>query len=261
MHFFNPVERMKLLEIVRGERTSDGTVATLVALARKIGKTPIVVRDGPGFLVNRVYFPYVNEALALLEEGADARTIDAAATAFGMPMGPIALKDLVGLDTSLYGSRVVNAAFADRARSTRILDELVAVGRLGKKSGAGFYSYADGGKGTDDPALEAILNKYRTSRRQITIEEITERLFLSMLTEASRCVTEGIVRDAGDLDLALVLGIGFPSWRGGILRWADSVGLANLVDKLKKYEPLGKRFEATDQMRALAAKGRGFFLD
>src|SRR5262249_579892 len=141
MHFFNPVDRMKLVEIVRGEQTADATIATLVALARKIGKTPIVVRDCPGFLVNRVYFPYINEALALLEEAASARAIDAAATAFGMPMGPIALKDLVGLDTSLYGSRVVNAAFADRTKQTRVLDELVAAGRLGKKSGAGFYNY------------------------------------------------------------------------------------------------------------------------
>ncbi|HYV38420.1 MAG TPA: 3-hydroxyacyl-CoA dehydrogenase NAD-binding domain-containing protein, partial [Gemmataceae bacterium] len=259
MHFFNPVDRMKLVEIVRGEKTSDAMVATLVALARKIGKTPIVVRDCPGFLVNRVYLQYINEALAMLEEGADARIIDAAATAFGMPMGPIALKDLVGLDTSLFGSRVVNAAYANRAKQTRILDELVAAGRLGKKSGAGFYNYAENRKGADDPALEAILNRYCTHRRQIALEEITDRLFLPMLTEASRCLTEGTVRDAGDLDLALILGIGFPSWRGGILRWADTVGISNIMDKLKKYEPLGKRFVATDQMIELAAKGRGFF--
>jgi len=259
LHFFNPVDRMQLVEVIRGEKTSDATIVTLVALARKIGKTPIVVRDCPGFLVNRILFPYINESLVLLEEGADPRAIDKAATAFGMPMGPITLNDLVGLDTALYAGRVVNSAFADRAKPTRILDELVAAGRLGQKSGAGFYSYAKDAKGTDDPAFAAILDKCRTARRAIGAEEITDRLFLPMVTEASRCVMEGIVRDPGDVDMGLILGIGFPPWRGGILRWADTVGLAKVLEKLKKYEPLGKRFEATEQMRELAGQGKGFF--
>src|SRR5207237_110029 len=151
MHFFNPVDRMQLVEVIRGAETSDATVATLVALAKRIGKSPIVVRDCPGFLVNRILFPYINESLALLEEGADPRAIDKAAVAFGMPMGPVTLNDLVGLDTALYAGRVVNAAFADRAKTTRILDELVAAGRLGQKSGAGFYSYAKCSTGADDP--------------------------------------------------------------------------------------------------------------
>src|SRR5207237_8125892 len=125
-------------------------------------KPPIWVRDCPGFLVNRILFPYINESLVLLQEGAGPRAVDKAATAFGMPMGPITLNDLVGLDTSLYAGRVINTAFADRAVSTRILDELVAAGRLGQKSGAGFYSYARGGRGADDPALPAILEKCRT---------------------------------------------------------------------------------------------------
>src|SRR5262249_10298787 len=121
MHFFNPVDRMQLVEVIRGERTSDETVVTFVALAKRIGKTPIVVRDCPGFLVNRILFPYINESLVLLEEGANPRAIDKAATDFGMPMGPITLNDLVGLDTALYAGRVVNTAFADRAKTTRIL--------------------------------------------------------------------------------------------------------------------------------------------
>src|SRR5205807_2676702 len=161
LHFFNPVDRMPLVEVIRGEKTSDQTVVTLVALAKKVGKTPIVVKDCPGFLVNRVLFPYMNEALVLLEEGVPARAIDRAATKFGMPMGPITLQDLVGLDTSLYAGRVVNSAFADRAAPTRILDELVAAGRLGQKSGAGFYSHGKGGKGADDPALEGLLARCR----------------------------------------------------------------------------------------------------
>ncbi len=259
MHFFNPVDRMQLVEVIRGEQTSDETVVTLVALAKKIGKTPIVVRDCPGFLVNRILFPYLNEAMVLLEEGADPRAIDQAATAFGMPMGPVTLNDLVGNDTSLYAGRVVNAAFADRAAPTRILEELVAAGRLGQKSGAGFYSYAKGSRGADDPAFAALLEKVRRDHRTIGQEEITDRLFLPMLTEASRCLSEGIVRDPGDVDMGLILGIGFPAWRGGLLRWADETGLAKMLEKLKQHEPLGKRFEPTEQMRKLAAAGKGFY--
>jgi 3-hydroxyacyl-CoA dehydrogenase/enoyl-CoA hydratase/3-hydroxybutyryl-CoA epimerase/3-hydroxyacyl-CoA dehydrogenase/enoyl-CoA hydratase/3-hydroxybutyryl-CoA epimerase/enoyl-CoA isomerase len=260
MHFFNPVDRMQLVEVIRGERTSDATVVTLVALARKIGKTPIVVRDCPGFLVNRILFPYINESLVLLEEGAAPRAVDKAAVAFGMPMGPITLNDLVGNDTALYAGKVVNTAFADRAKTTRLLDELVKAGRLGQKSGAGFYSYAKGGKGADDPAFTAILEQCRTGRREVGPEEITDRLFLPMLVEASRCLMEGIVRDPGDVDMGLILGIGFPPFRGGILRWADTLGLGRVLEKLKKYEPLGKRFAPTEQMRQLAAQEKGFYL-
>jgi 3-hydroxyacyl-CoA dehydrogenase/enoyl-CoA hydratase/3-hydroxybutyryl-CoA epimerase/3-hydroxyacyl-CoA dehydrogenase/enoyl-CoA hydratase/3-hydroxybutyryl-CoA epimerase/enoyl-CoA isomerase len=259
MHFFNPVDRMQLVEVIRGEKTSDQTTVTLVALAKKIGKTPIVVRDCPGFLVNRILFPYINEALALLEEGAEPRAIDKAATAFGMPMGPIHLNDMVGLDTSLYAGRVVNTAFADRARPTRILNELVKAGRLGQKSGSGFYSYARGGKPADDPAFAEFLKKVRTGEKQFAAEEITDRLFLPMLVEASRTLTEKIVREPGDVDMGLILGIGFPPFRGGILRWADALGLPKVLEMLKKYEGLGPRFHATEQMKQLAASGKGFY--
>jgi 3-hydroxyacyl-CoA dehydrogenase/enoyl-CoA hydratase/3-hydroxybutyryl-CoA epimerase/3-hydroxyacyl-CoA dehydrogenase/enoyl-CoA hydratase/3-hydroxybutyryl-CoA epimerase/enoyl-CoA isomerase len=259
MHFFNPVDRMQLVEVIRGTRTGDETVATLVALARRIGKTPIVVRDCPGFLVNRILFPYLNESLVLLEEGAGPREIDKAAVAFGMPMGPVTLNDMVGLDTSLYAGHVVNTAFADRAKQTRILGELVKAGRLGQKSGAGFYSYAKGGKGADDPAFAALLDKVRTGRKTFTQEEVTDRLFLPMLTEASRVLTEGIVREPGDVDMGLILGLGFPPFRGGILRWADALGLKGVLEKLSRYEQLGPRFQPTEQMRRLAAEGKGFY--
>ena len=259
MHFFNPVDRMQLVEVIRGEKTGDATVATLVALAKRIGKSPIVVRDCPGFLVNRILFPYLNESLVLLEEGAGPRAIDKAAVDFGMPMGPITLNDLVGLDTSLYAGRVVNTAFADRAKTTTILDELVKAGRLGQKSGAGFYSYAKGSRGADDPAFAAILQRCRTGNRDIDQEEITERLFLPMLVEASRVLTEGIVRDPADVDMGLILGIGFPPFRGGLLRWADSLGMDKVLLKLKRYERLGPRFHPTEQMRQLAAAGKKFF--
>jgi 3-hydroxyacyl-CoA dehydrogenase/enoyl-CoA hydratase/3-hydroxybutyryl-CoA epimerase/3-hydroxyacyl-CoA dehydrogenase/enoyl-CoA hydratase/3-hydroxybutyryl-CoA epimerase/enoyl-CoA isomerase len=259
MHFFNPVDRMQLVEVIRGEKTSDATVATLVALARQIGKTPIVVRDCPGFLVNRILFPYMNEALALLEEGASPRAIDKAATAFGMPMGPITLNDVVGLDVARDAGAVVNTAFAERAKQTRIIDELLAAGRRGQKSGAGFYSYAKGPRGADDPAFEAILQRCRTSQRNFVPDEITDRLFLPMLPEASRVLGEGIVREPADVDMGLILGIGFPAWRGGLLRWADSLGLPTVVDKLIQFERLGPRFQATEQMCKLAAAGKGFY--
>jgi 3-hydroxyacyl-CoA dehydrogenase/enoyl-CoA hydratase/3-hydroxybutyryl-CoA epimerase/3-hydroxyacyl-CoA dehydrogenase/enoyl-CoA hydratase/3-hydroxybutyryl-CoA epimerase/enoyl-CoA isomerase len=180
-----------------------------------------------------------------------------------MPMGPVTLNDLVGLDTSLYAGKVVNAAFADRAVPTRILDELVSAGRLGQKTGAGFYSYAKGGKGADDPALAAILAKCRREggKADLSLEEIQDRLFLPMLTEATRVLAEGIVREPDAVDMGLILGIGFPPFRGGILRWADTLGIATVMEKLKKHEHLGARFAPTELLRKRAAEGIGFFAD
>ncbi len=259
MHFFNPVDRMPLVEVIRGEKTDDQTVVTLVALAKRIGKTPIVVKDCPGFLVNRILFPYLNESLVLLEQGADPRTIDKASTEFGMPMGPITLNDLVGLDTSLYAGKVINQAFADRAVETSILQEVVNAGRLGKKSGAGFYNYDKGSRGTDDPAFAEILSKCRKEQRDIDKTEIQDRLFLPMLVEASRVLMEEIVRTPADADMGLIMGIGFPPWRGGLLRWADSLGWDKVLEKLAKYEHLGLRFQPTELMKQLAGEGKGFY--
>ncbi|MBI2804032.1 MAG: enoyl-CoA hydratase/isomerase family protein [Planctomycetes bacterium] len=259
MHFFNPVDRMKLVEVIRGEKTSDETVVTLVALAKRVGKTPIVVKDCPGFLVNRILFPYLNEAMVLLEEGAEPRVLDKAATEFGMPMGPITLSDLVGLDTALYAGMVVNRAFKDRAKDSKILAALVQARRLGQKTGAGFYSYAKSSRGNDDPAFAAILETCRTEKRAISGEEMRDRLFLSMLVEASLVLSEGIVRDPADVDMGLILGIGFPPQHGGILRWADTLGMKEVLARLAKYEALGKRFQPTEQMKTLAAAGKGFF--
>ena len=242
LHFFNPVDRMQLVEVIRGRQTSDATIVTLVALAKKLGKSPIVVRDCPGFLVNRVLFPYLNEAMTMLEEGADPREIDAAASAFGMPMGPITLSDVVGLDTCLYAGDVINRAYADRAKPNRILGALVAAGRLGQKSGAGFYAYAKGPRGADDPKFAAILETCRTDRRSFTADELTDRLFLPMLLEAKRVVAEGIARSPTDVDMALILGIGFPTFRGGILRWAETLGESEVSRRLAKHESLGARF-------------------
>ncbi|MBX9681844.1 MAG: enoyl-CoA hydratase/isomerase family protein [Gemmataceae bacterium] len=259
LHFFNPVDRMPLVEVVRGKETSDETTATLVAFAKRVGKTPIVVRDGPGFLVNRVLFPYVNEAIALVEEGADFRAVDKAATDFGLPMGPIALCDVVGLDTVLHAGKVIADAFPERSKSHHLLAKLVEAGRLGQKSGFGFYSYAKGPRGMDDSAVEPLLEACRRDSRKIEADEIIDRLLLPMLTESVRILDEGVVRSAADLDMGLILGMGFPNWRGGLLRWADAEGLSALEAKLEKYAPLGQRFVPSETFRTMVREGGRFF--
>ena len=259
MHFFNPVDRMELVEVVRGEQTSDETVATVVALAKRVRKTPIVVRDCPGFLVNRVLLPYMNEALILLGEGAPMDAIDAAATRFGMPMGPVALHDLVGLDTAYYAGKVMTAAYPDRSVPTPILGELVQAGRLGAKSGAGFRKHGGKGRPQADPAVEPILNKHRSGERVPDDAEITNRLFLPMLLEATRVLEDGIVREPADVDMGLILGIGFPPYRGGILRWADAEGAGAILERLARYGSLGPRFRPTETLDRQARTGEKFY--
>jgi 3-hydroxyacyl-CoA dehydrogenase/enoyl-CoA hydratase/3-hydroxybutyryl-CoA epimerase/enoyl-CoA isomerase len=256
LHFFNPVDRMPLVEVIRGEATSDETVATLVALVKKLGKSPIVVKDCPGFLVNRVLFPYLNEAIVLLGEGVEPRAIDAAATAFGMPMGPITLTDVVGIDTCLFAGDVLAKAYADRAATSPILGELLKAGRLGQKTGAGFYRYERGPKGLDDPAVVPLLDKHRGRRVEMSRDDIIDRLMLPMVGEASRLVEEGIVRDVADVDMGLILGIGFPTFRGGLLRWADSLGWDEVCRRMDRFASLGVRFEPTQSMRDVAAAKR-----
>lgn len=259
MHFFYPVDRMELVEVIRGTKTDDETVATIVALAKRIKKTPIVVRDCAGFLVNRVLFPYMNESLLLLQEGAAMDAIDKAATKFGMPMGPIALHDLVGLDTACYAGQVIHQAYPDRSAAPAILQDLVKAGRLGKKSGAGFRKFGGKGLPQSDPAFEPFLAKHRTGQREFSPEELTDRLFLPMLLEATRVIEEGIVRDPADCDMGLILGIGFPPFRGGILRWCDTEGAANILKRLERYIPLGERFKPTESLNRHAKSGELFF--
>lgn len=261
MHFFNPVDRMPLVEVICGEKTSDETVATLVALAKKFKKTPIVVRDCPGFLVNRILLPYMNEALVLLCEGADMDKLDKAAERFGMPMGPIALQDLVGIDTSLLAGSVVIEAYKDRAAiPPPILDDLVKAGRLGTKTGKGFRSHAGKkGKPQPDPEFTPMLAKYQGNKRDVSADEITDRLFLGMLVEATLILEEGIVREPGDVDMGLILGCGFPPFRGGILRWCDTIGVDKVLAKLEKYSSLGPRFHASKSLRDMAHSGGKFY--
>jgi 3-hydroxyacyl-CoA dehydrogenase/enoyl-CoA hydratase/3-hydroxybutyryl-CoA epimerase/3-hydroxyacyl-CoA dehydrogenase/enoyl-CoA hydratase/3-hydroxybutyryl-CoA epimerase/enoyl-CoA isomerase len=260
MHFFYPVDRMQLVEVIRGEKTSDETIATIVQLAKRIRKIPIVVNDCAGFLVNRILLPYMNESLMLLQEGASIDAIDAAATRFGMPMGPIALHDFVGLDTACYAGKVMVAAYQDRAVECPLLEDLVNAGRLGQKSGAGFRVYrGKRSRPVADPEFQKFLEPYQTESRDVSKDEIGQRLFLSMLLEAVRCLEDQIVREPAHVDMGLILGIGFPPFRGGILRWCDSEGAANILGQLDPYRPLGKRFEAPELLEQMAKSGDKFY--
>ena len=258
MHFFRPVDRMDLVEVIRGAKTSDETVKTIVALAKQIRKTPIVVKDCAGFLVNRILFPYMAESLLLLQEGVPMDAIDAAAVKFGMPMGPIALHDLVGLDTALYAGRVLAHAYPDRAVPTPLLEELVRAGHLGHKAGPGFRMHV-GKQPEPNPMLAQILEKYRAGGKAPEGEEVTDRLFLPMLLEATRVLEGGIVRDPSDVDMGLILGTGFPPYRGGILRWCDTEGAGKILDRLGRLTALGKRFEPTETLTRHARTGELFY--
>lgn len=260
IHFFNPVRRMPLVEVIRGEKTSDETVATAVAYAKRLGKSPIVVGDGPGFLVNRLLLPYMNEALELILEGADIKAVEKAAKSFGMPMGPITLFDVVGLDTAMHAGRTMYEAFPDRVVPSELLISMVEAGRLGQKSGGGFFDYGGKkGKPLPSPEAAAIIEKYRRGQEAIDPKTLTERMFLPMLVEATRVLEEGLVRDARDVDLGLIFGIGFPPFKGGLLFWADTLGAAAVLEMLKKYKSVGARYAPTDMLRDMAESDKTFY--
>ncbi|MFO0813000.1 MAG: 3-hydroxyacyl-CoA dehydrogenase NAD-binding domain-containing protein [Gemmatales bacterium] len=262
IHFFNPVRQMPLVEIIKGPKTSDETVVSAVAFAKALGKVTVVVQDGPGFLVNRVLFPYMNEALELIMDGVSLRGVDSAAKAFGMPMGPITLSDVVGMDTALLAGGVMQRAFPDRVVKTPVLNALVQAGRLGQKSGSGFFKYGGGGKkdkAQDDPTVETLLAPLRRTGTPPTEKQATERLFLPMLLEATRILMEKKVRNASDVDLGVINGIGFPPFKGGLMFWADTVGAKQIVEMLKPYEHLGERYKPTPLLLDLAASGRKFY--
>lgn len=264
LHFFNPVHRMPLVEVVRGTKTSDAAVAAAVALARRLGKTPIVVSDAPGFVVNRVLMPYLREALHLLEDGFAARDVDAAMRAFGMPMGPFEVLDEVGLDVAAKAAAILGRAFPERMGPAPQLEKLAAAGRLGRKSGAGFYRHRRapalraGTRRTPDPEAIRLLGLAR-KRKPPSLGALAERMTLAMVNEAAHCLADGVVADAGMLDLALVYGAGFPPFRGGPLRHADSLGLAKVEARLTALRAeKGERFRPAPLIAQLAAAGGTF---
>ncbi|MEO1496309.1 MAG: 3-hydroxyacyl-CoA dehydrogenase NAD-binding domain-containing protein [Planctomycetota bacterium] len=263
LHFFNPVRKMPLVEVIRGERTSDETIARMTAYARRLGKTPVVVNDGPGFLVNRLLLPYMNEAALLAGEGVPFKAIDRAAKAFGMPMGPLELHDVVGLDTCMHAGRVMHAAFSDRVVPAPILGQLVEAGRLGQKNGQGFYDYPPAKPGKPPKPVPsdaaAALQEPTGEANKLAPETLTARLMLPMLLEATRAIEDGIVDDPRDVDLAMILGVGFPPHRGGLFFWADTLGPAQIIEQLEPLAPLGKRYEPTELMRLHAQQARSLY--
>jgi 3-hydroxyacyl-CoA dehydrogenase/enoyl-CoA hydratase/3-hydroxybutyryl-CoA epimerase len=232
MHFFNPVEKMPLVEIVRGKETLPGTVDAVVALSRRLGKLPVVVNDGPGFLVNRILMPYLGEALRMLAEGGTVEAIDRALMQFGMPMGAFILLDEIGIDVAFKVSEILRQGLGERIGASPLLASLVHDGFLGRKNGKGFYRYENGRRTGPDPAIAARAGKKDGKGPALTSGEIVDRAVLLMVKEASLCLEEKIIDRPDLLDAALIFGIGFPPFRGGLLRYADALGAKAVVEKL-----------------------------
>jgi 3-hydroxyacyl-CoA dehydrogenase/enoyl-CoA hydratase/3-hydroxybutyryl-CoA epimerase len=234
-------------------------VATAHALAIELGKTPVVVRDSPGFLVNRVLMPYMNEALRLLGEGLSIEAVDQAMTAFGMPVGPLGLLDQIGLDTARHVAGVLQGAFGRRmGGGEAVLDAMVADSRLGAKNGRGFLRYRDGNPA--GPDLEAARLAGAPGPRQLPPETLQERMVLSMVNEAAVCLEDGVVREPREVDVAMVLGTGFPPFRGGLLRHADAVGVPVVVDRLSRLaDSQGERFRPAGLLRDMVRLQARFY--
>ncbi|NOG45493.1 MAG: hypothetical protein HND50_09685 [Calditrichaeota bacterium] len=246
MHFFNPVHKMPLVEVIRGKDTSDKAVATIFELCKKTGKTPIVVNDGPGFLVNRLLMPYMVEAVSLLEEGHSIQELDHAMKKFGMPMGPIELFDEVGIDVAAKVAKILQQSMADRMAESDLLDNLVKAGRLGKKNGLGFYKY-EGRKKVYDPMVETFI-KF-SEKSELNTDELQQRMVYPMINEAARCLEDSIASTARDVDIGMIFGTGFAPFRGGLLKFADSEGLEKVVSALTTFEKkFGSRFKPSDYL-------------
>lgn len=265
MHFFNPVHRMPLVEIIRGEKTSDEAVATTVALAQKMGKTPIVVNDCAGFLVNRVLFPYFGAFDLLIKHGADFVKIDKVMEKFGWPMGPAYLLDVVGIDTGVHASSVMADAFPERMNpdyksATTVMFEN---NRLGQKNGAGFYKYELDKKGKPKKSVDTttyeLLKAVQDGNADFDEQEIIDRLMVAFCTETVRCLEDSIVASAGEADMAMLMGLGFPPFRGGPCRYIDQVGVKEFVALCDKYAHLGKAYEAPQMLRDMAERGESFY--
>ncbi|AOT06385.1 fatty acid oxidation complex subunit alpha FadB [Pseudoalteromonas luteoviolacea] len=266
MHFFNPVPKMPLVEIIRGEKTSDETVSAVVDYALKLGKSPIVVNDCPGFFVNRVLFPYFAGFSKLVVEGADFSQIDKVMeNVFGWPMGPAYLLDVVGIDTANHCTGVMAEGFPTRmARQDKDPVALLAnAERFGQKNQKGFYQYAPDRKGrlkkSKDPESLTLLSQICNDTQQFDKQTIIERCMIPMINEVLLCLQEGIVASPQEADMALIYGIGFPPFRGGAFRYLDQIGLSEFVAMADKYADLGEIYQVSDQTRAWAAEGKVFY--
>jgi 3-hydroxyacyl-CoA dehydrogenase/enoyl-CoA hydratase/3-hydroxybutyryl-CoA epimerase/enoyl-CoA isomerase len=264
MHFFNPVHMMPLVEVIRGKLSSDEAVAATVKLAQRMGKTPIVVNDCPGFMVNRVLFPYFAGFHMLLRDGADFVVVDKAMEKFGWPMGPAYLMDVVGMDTAVHAAGVMAEGFPDRMKPefTSTTQVLVEHKRLGQKTGKGYYSYAPDKKGrpkkSPDPETSELIKGVVAAKKEFAPEEIVARCMVPMVNEVVRCLEEKIVASPQEADMALIYGIGFPPFRGGVCRYVDQTGAANVVALGEKYASLGKLYEPPKLLRDMASSGKKF---
>lgn len=258
MHFFNPVHKMPLVEVIASEHSSPEAVNTVFEFSRRLGKTPVLVRDAPGFLVNRLLMFYSIEALWLLDEGYRIEDVDRILDGWGMPMGPFALTDEVGIDVATKVAHILYDAFTDRLELPDWLDRMPERERLGKKNGKGFYTYD--GRERQDPDPEA----YEILGVEPTVDDpdpryVVDRTVLRMVDEAARCLDEGIVETASRVDVAMILGTGFPPFRGGLCRWADREGLDAIVGALERFaRQVDDRYAPSDALRAAAEDG-GFY--
>jgi 3-hydroxyacyl-CoA dehydrogenase/enoyl-CoA hydratase/3-hydroxybutyryl-CoA epimerase len=258
MHFFNPTHRTQLVEIIRSTRTSDKTVATAIGLARQLGKTPMVIRDSPGFLVNRILAPFLLEALILLTEGMDLKNIDRLMRKFGLPAGPFEMFDTIGLDIALAVAKNLAAGReADSKLYLPSLETVVASGYLGKKAGQGFYRYMKKHKRCNRK-ITALMPKER--RQNLAQTTLIQRLLYPMINEAARCLAEQIVRQPRDIDAALIFSIGFAPFRGGLLTYADNEGIGHIVDILEAFtQRYGQRFQPAGLLYTLRDQGKRFY--
>jgi len=260
MHFFNPVHRMPLVEVIRGEKSSDETIATIFDLARKMGKTPVVVRDAPGFLVNRILAPYLSEAVRLLEEGCRIEQVDSVMTNFGMPVGPLALLDDVGIDVAAKGGATLAEAFPERLPVAGNFEILLHQGRLGRKTGRGFYRYRGTKREKPDPEGIVAVPKGAAPADLHPPGVIEARLLMPMINEAAFCLEDGIVAEPSKVDLAMIFGTGFPPFRGGLLKYADDLGIDRVVNRLEDLaERLGARFSPSPLLRTMAESRKTFY--
>jgi 3-hydroxyacyl-CoA dehydrogenase len=262
MHFFNPAHRMPLVEVIRRDGADADALATALAFAKKLRKTPILVKNREGFVVNRIFIPYLKEAFWLLEDGASPADVDGAMEEFGFPMGPLALIDMAGLDILALTDDVMARAFPAHGELSLIARRLVERGRLGQKAGAGVYSYEKGDytpRPSDVTAgLTADVRRERAAEpRDVGRDEIVERLVLRMVSESFRVMEEGIAQREADIDAAMVMGTGFPDFRGGIVRYAREVGLDAVLARLDELAGrFGDRFAPCALLRAQAGDER-----
>lgn len=265
MHFFNPVNRMPLVEVIPGKQTSEETLATTVKLVQSLGKTAIVVQDCPGFLVNRILLPFMNEAARILQEGgAGAEKIDQLILQFGMPMGPFHLADEVGIDVGYHVAATLEQAYGERMKVAAVLEYIFKDKKwLGKKASKGFYIYKGKEKELNSELLKCVQQtqkKYDIGNKTCSDDDIVHRCILTMVNEAVKCLEEGVVAQASQLDMAMIMGTGFPPFRGGLLYYADSIGIQNVVNILNRFQDqYGQHFEPAQRLIEMSQSSSCFY--